>query len=79
MQISRHCLDYKQRTEVQYFVLWASTLWHKLESMKNQLWLQKMQIDSITSFYLHIGLMIGQWASMGLHCLCIFSMDASFG
>lgn len=52
MHISRHCLDYKQRTEAQYTVaLQASTPSDKLESMKNKLWLQKMQIDSLTSFY----------------------------
>ncbi|PBL01738.1 hypothetical protein ARMGADRAFT_1158428 [Armillaria gallica] len=47
-----HCLDYKQRTEAQYTVaLQASTRSDKLESMKDKLWLQKMQIDSLTSFY----------------------------
>ncbi|KAK0227042.1 hypothetical protein EDD85DRAFT_854610 [Armillaria nabsnona] len=47
-----HCLDHKQRTEAQYSVaLQASTPCGKLESMKNKLWLQKMHIDSLTSFY----------------------------
>ncbi|PBK65583.1 hypothetical protein ARMSODRAFT_1006462 [Armillaria solidipes] len=47
-----HCLEYKQNTEAQYTVaLQASTPWDKLDAMKNKLWLQKMQIDSLTSFY----------------------------